>query len=190
MSTGKDGLFTDNVWPSLYVAKQGKPVKVWGFLASGHLCTYVLPADGEATTHMNGLTFQRVVDTKFKQWLQECWGRRRPPYVRLIQDHERCLWHDTSLEHLRAAGVHVVKSFPKQSPDLNVIEGICHEVPRTRLDVTSPQGVATRENSLLRLGRAKRWLNTTRRQTLLDACRSLPERAADVLAVTGARTRW
>ena len=49
------------------------------------------------------------------------------------------------------------------------------------LDETAPQGVETREDFLLHLGRAKRWLNTTRRQTLLDACRSLPEHAACTL---------
>ena len=30
MSTGADGLFSDNVGPSLYAASRGKPVSMWG----------------------------------------------------------------------------------------------------------------------------------------------------------------
>ena len=44
-AAGKDGMFTDCIGPSLYAAKQGRPVKVWGLLYKGHLCLLVLPED-------------------------------------------------------------------------------------------------------------------------------------------------
>ena len=30
-AASKDGLFTDNIGPSLYAASQGQPVKIWGY---------------------------------------------------------------------------------------------------------------------------------------------------------------
>ena len=41
MSSGKDGLFTDNVGPSLYAHAQGRPVKIWGMMANDKLCYFV-----------------------------------------------------------------------------------------------------------------------------------------------------
>ena len=41
MASGKDGLFTDNVGPSLYAAAQGRPVRIWGMMANDKLCYYV-----------------------------------------------------------------------------------------------------------------------------------------------------
>ena len=45
MSSGKDGLHTDNVGSSLYSKSQGKPVNIWGFFGGGRLEYYVLPED-------------------------------------------------------------------------------------------------------------------------------------------------
>ena len=91
MSTHKDGLFSDNVGPSLYASAQGKPVKIWGLLANGVLSYQVLPADGERTTHMNGGRFRDMLRTKTREWLHQSYGRRRPGLLYLIHDHERCL---------------------------------------------------------------------------------------------------
>ena len=44
-AAGKDGIFTDCVGPSLYAAKQGRPVKVWGLLLNGHICSTILCPD-------------------------------------------------------------------------------------------------------------------------------------------------
>ena len=89
MSTAADGLYNDNVGPSLYAAKQGAPVKVWGFLANGHLCIYVLASDvDDSTTHMNGPLFRRMMSRYSQQWIGNCWARR-PPIIRLVMDYER-----------------------------------------------------------------------------------------------------
>ena len=41
----QDGLFDENVGPSLYAKSQGMPVKIWGFLGNGRVEYYVLPED-------------------------------------------------------------------------------------------------------------------------------------------------
>ena len=38
---GQDGLFDENVGPSLYAKAQGMPVKIWGFLGNGRLEYYI-----------------------------------------------------------------------------------------------------------------------------------------------------
>jgi hypothetical protein len=45
MSDGKDGLWDDNISPSLYAKGQGMAVKIWGFLANGRLEYWVRPQD-------------------------------------------------------------------------------------------------------------------------------------------------
>ena len=56
---GQDGLFDENVGPSLYAKAQGMPVKIWGFLGNGRLEYYVLAEDVDEkgrkrTTNMAG----------------------------------------------------------------------------------------------------------------------------------------
>ena len=41
----QDGLFDENVGPSLYAKAQGVPVTIWGFLGNGRIEYYVLPED-------------------------------------------------------------------------------------------------------------------------------------------------
>ena len=152
MASGADGLYDDNVGPSLYAKAQGLPVKIWGFFSNGHLLYYVLPAE----THMNGERYAHLVATKFAEWRRSCFADDRP--VHLVQDHERCLWQARCLDALRRAGRDVVKNHPKHSPDLNAIEGRWH-VLRQRLDVTAPTEIETRAEFLSRLRRAVAWLN-------------------------------
>ena len=121
MSTGGDGLYDDNISPSLYSKSQGLPVKIWGFFANGVLDYWVLPKDEERTTHMTGDTYEWLVGAKFKAWRTAAFQDDRP--VHLVQDHERCLWQQRNIDALRQAGCHVIMNYPKHSPDLNAIEG-------------------------------------------------------------------
>ena len=74
MSSGNDGLFSDNVGPSLYAANQGRPVKIWGFFANGRLMYYILPADGKSTVHMNGPIFRAMMTRYANKWKNACFG--------------------------------------------------------------------------------------------------------------------
>ena len=46
MASGKDGLFDENVGPSMHAKGQSLPIKIWGLFANGRLEYYVLPSDG------------------------------------------------------------------------------------------------------------------------------------------------
>ena len=51
-ASGADGLFDDNIGPSLYAKAQGLPVKMWGPFVNGRLYYYILPKDKlQLTTH-------------------------------------------------------------------------------------------------------------------------------------------
>eukprot|EP00973_Karenia_brevis_P047843 6640502-Karenia_brevis.AAC.1 len=99
---------------------------------------------------MNGTHYNWLVTTKFAQWREACFPDGQP--VRLVQDHEKCLWQVRNLEALKAAGCPVVESYPKHSPDLNAIEGWWKEL-RERLRVTEPESFETREEFIGRLRR-------------------------------------
>ena len=54
MANGNDGLWDENVGPSLYAKAQGLPVKIWGMFANGKLFYHVLPKDkARKITNMN-----------------------------------------------------------------------------------------------------------------------------------------
>ena len=70
MATGKDGLWDDNVGPTVYAKAQGLPVKIWGFFANGRLEYYALPKDGRKTTNMIGDTYEWLIADRFATWRQ------------------------------------------------------------------------------------------------------------------------
>ena len=202
MASGKDGLHDDNIGPSMYAKSQGRPVKIWGLFGNGGLEYYVLPIDKSTkkrrggkrrkqfgTTNMTGARYNRLLKQHFPTWRRKLFGQKKG--VRLVQDHEKCLWMDHNLEAIDAAGFRLVDNHPKHSPDLNAIEGWWARL-RQRLDDTAPEAVETRKEFLARLRRTVRWMNANWRDDALHLATNQKERARAVLsrAVDGARTRW
>ena len=98
MANGKDGLWDENIGPSLYAKSQGLPVKIWGLFADGALYYHVLPADKKKrTTNMNTQRYQKLVRSTFAKWRRLAF-RSNNVRPHLVQDHERCLWKDSSLK--------------------------------------------------------------------------------------------
>lgn len=187
MTTNRDGLFSDSVGPSLYASKQGKPIKVWGFLSNGHLCIYVLPLNEKGnTTHMNGPTYREMMTANVASWKRACWPSRKPAVLQVIQDHERCLWQEESLKCLKDLGVPALSRYPKSSPDLNAIEEVW-ALLRTYLEERAPEGLERRQDFLARLRGAVLHLNQSKKGVLLKLCRNQKERAEELLALSGAR---
>lgn len=190
-ASGNEGLFDDNIGPSLYAKAQGLPVKIWGFLANGRLEHWVLPADPKRprskTTNMNGRRYLGLVESKFKEWRLACFSQDAP--CALVQDHEKCLWQASNLAAMREAGCAVIQDFPKLSPDLNAIEGAWHLL-RQRLEQTEPDEIEGRAEFLARLRRTVHWLNERQAEALREMCSNQKKRAADVLEMNGAKTKW
>ena len=191
MASGKDGLFDDNISPSLYAKAQGKPIKIWGFLANGRLEYWVLPEDYDApkykSTNMNGDRYNDLVNTRFVQWRQKCFRDDKP--CRLVQDHEKCLWQDRNLQALQAAGCNAVDNFPKSSPDLNAIEGVWRLL-KDRVLETAPKDMETRAEFLARLGRQVQWLNDVMHDHLLELCTNQKERGLEIEELLGTKCKW
>ena len=62
MASGKDGLWDENVGPSLHAKSQGLPAKIWGFFGNGRLFYHVLPADNARkgrATNMDAARYSR-----------------------------------------------------------------------------------------------------------------------------------
>ena len=187
----KEGLFDSNVGPSLYAKAQGLPVKIWGFLARGRLEYWVLPADPEEptkkTTHMTGERYGELIKAKFAAWRRACFSHDVTCF--LVQDHEKCLWQPQNIALLRDAGCRVIDDFPKSSPDLNAIEGVWNLL-RQRLEDTAPSRIEGRTEFLARLRRTVRWLNENQSEAMLTMCTNQKQRAADVLELAGAKSKW
>ena len=109
--------------------------------------------------------------------------------MKLVQDHEKCLWNAASLEALEAAGCPAVDNFPKSSPDLNAIEGVWQKL-KQRLLTTEGSNFEGRAEFLVRLRRAVAWLNDNRRDELLHLCTNQKERAQAVIDLKGAKCAW
>jgi hypothetical protein len=215
MADGKDGLFDENVGPSMYAKAQGLPVKIWGLFANGRLEYFVLPTDGgpkaeakaeakaKAKAKAKGKAMKRrrrktgtvnmtinryvdLVDAQFQTWRKNCFQDNQ--IVHLYQDHEPCLWNEHSLAAIEKAGFSVLDS-PINSPDLNAIEGWWNRI-RMRLDETAPAHMETRSEFLARLRRTVHWLNEHAADDALKLARNQKERANRVKELKGARCQW
>ena len=71
---------------------------------------------------------------------------------------------------------------------LNAIEAAWREV-RARLAATEPDSMETRDRFIVRLRAAVAWVNVRRRAYLVKICTDQKERARDVIALNGSRTR-
>ena len=188
MASGKDGLFNDNIGPSLYAKSQGLPVKIWGFFCNGLLRYYVLPADGpKKTMNMNTTRYVKLVKAKFSLWRRRCLPRAAR--VVLVQDHEKCLWKPESVAALKAARCDPLARHPKYSPDLNAIEAWWNAF-RQRLDEQAPAEAETRAQFLLRLRRTVIWMNVRWQQAGKRLCRGQEKRATAVLRFKGAKCKY
>ena len=138
---------------------------------------------------MNMVWYKWIIEHKFKQWLRLALGRRRrAKKAFLLQDHERCLWSDSSLDALADAGIAVLENYPKCSQDLNPIETVWREI-RARLAVTEPIQFEVRDEFVKRLRAAVVWVNRNRRNYFLQLCSSQKELALDVQLQRGGRTK-
>ena len=135
---------------------------------------------------MNGARYNELVVSKFAVWRRRCFRDNKTTY--LVQDGERCLWQERNLKALRAAGL-VVEEFPKCSPDLNVIEGVWARL-RALLAEREPEKRETRSNFVKRLRRTVNWMNANKKTNMRKLCRNLKERARDVIALGGAKSKW
>ena len=132
------------------------PVKIWSLFAGGQLHYYVLPVDGRKTTHMNIMRYNTFAD-----WRRKCF-LRASGRANLVQDHKRCLWHDSNVKALREAGFSVVKNFHKCSPDLNAIEGWWRRL-KQKLETNAPAHSETRPDFIKQLRRTVDLMNRRRR---------------------------
>lgn len=190
MSSGKDGLWSENVGSSLYAAAQGFPVKMWGCLANGYLSYVLLPADEEGgTTHMNGRRWQALLRKHAAEWIRRSFPHGHSGRPILVQDHERCLWTAASRKVVREVGFKLLEDFPKCSPDLNAIEGAWHLL-RQRLDAEAPADIETRADFVKRVRRTVSWMNRRRHFDMLKLCTNQRTRCRSVLQLKGARTQW
>ena len=187
MANGKDGIWDANVGPSLYAKAQGRPFKIWGFSANGRLEYYLLPKDGEKTTHMTGDRYAWLISVHFANWPRACFDD--DDCVHLVQDHERCLWQERNLDALRKVKCPVVRNFPKYSSDLNAIENWWAAL-RERLEATAPEEMEERADFVCRLRRTVHWLNEHRREEAVALATNQKDRARDVVALGGAKTKW
>ena len=72
---------------------------------------------------------------------------------------------------------------------MNAIEG-WWKLLRQRLEVTEPEEFEGRAAFLVRLGRAATWLNSNRWAQVLQLCTNQKQFALEVIALSGAKSRW
>ena len=96
-SDRRDALFQDCLGPSSYHKGQGTPLRVWGMLACGRLHIHILD-EGET---MNQDVYVELMEDKFEEWVGNC--------TYLVQDFERCLRTDLSVDAIRRAGLALLR---------------------------------------------------------------------------------
>jgi len=182
MADGSDALYEDVVGPSAYWKAQGTCIRVWGLLIAGVLFVAVLP-EGQP---MNRWEYVKIIGRYFPRWICQVMGRRAKPI--LVQDHEKALWTDEARQALIKVGVELLESYPPCSQDLNVIETAWREL-RERLAATEPIRMEDRAVFIKRMRSAVGWVNRNRSDYLGNLCVAQKDRARDVLANKGGRTK-
>ena len=104
-----------------------------------------------------------------------------------------CILKTAPRRHLwklsRARAFLLEKRFPKYSPDLNAIESVW-QMLRQRLNENTPDGQESRRDFVRRLCGAAAWLNANEHDQLRLLCTNQKARAADIIRLSGAKTKW
>ena len=101
-------------------------------------------------------------------------------------DYEKCLRQDETTKCFHANGLTPLGIFPRSSQDLNAIENVW-ALLRTKLEDEAPDTTESREDFIARLRAAVRYLNTTKKASLLRLSRDMRDRAQMLLDNDGGR---
>ena len=110
---------------SSFAKPQGKPVKIWGLLADGHLEYWLLPEKPDTkgwkkSVNMTGALYNQMVKKHFPAWKKKMFPRKAKKLIPLVKGFERFLRKDRNSKAESAAGFKTVARYPVCSPDLNV----------------------------------------------------------------------
>ena len=94
-----------------------------------------------------------------------------------------------SLEAIASICLLLEKRFPKYRLDLNAIEGVWRLL-RQRLNENTPDGQESRRDFVRRLCGAAAWLNANEHDQLRLLCTNQKARAADIIRLSGTKTKW
>ena len=123
------------------------------------------------------------------------WARRRPVHSDALYEVNfgPCGWPEAACAARGRCGVCVCgvtgSNVHNNSPDLNAIEG-WWRVLRERLEDTEPQYFEDWGAFLVRLRRTAKWLHEHRSEDGLALCTNQKQRADDVIALDGGKTKW
>lgn len=151
---------------------------MWGFLIAGKLFIDVLP-EGQV---LDQYYYAELIEEKLEAWMN-C-------HDLLVQDYERALRAEESLQAFRGAGISLVEQYPSCSQDLNPVEN-CWNILRLRLAETQPTRIEARDSFIKRLEEAVRWMNTEKADSLKELWMDQKARARKLLAAKppGSRIR-
>jgi hypothetical protein len=136
---------------------------------------------------VDGFSTWKTVSAKFPQWRRDCFGDAE--LALLVQDHEKGLRAQPSLDAIKKAGVKLVGNFPKHSPDLNHIERWSHRL-RQRLEERAPMELESREAFIARLRRTVTSMNSHWSDQGREHCTNQKARAREVKKLLGARCSY
>ena len=176
---GRDAMYQECLAPSEYNKAQGRPIRVWGMLACGHLSVFILE-EGEV---MNQTLYCELIAEHFEDWMGDaCY---------LVCDFERCLRTAASVAELGRVGLELVEGYPPCSQDFNAIEN-AWDIVKKRLDDTLPRTLETRAEFIHRYRGAVKWVNRNRKDDLWRLSINQKERADACLATKppGGRTKF
>ena len=102
LTDGSDSLEDKNVGGSSYAKSQGKPVKIWGLLADGHLEYWLLPQKPDKrgrkkSVSMTSALYNQMVKKHFHACKKTKFPRKAKKLIPLVRDFERFLRQNCNL---------------------------------------------------------------------------------------------